>query len=77
MELHSHHHQSATEERGRELILTISTLRHCNILYMSCAARKSTPAHGSKRKGYFSGECIILWKMLRKMGFEHKKVNDR
>ena len=30
-----------------------------------------------KEKGKFSGQCITLWKVLHKMGFKHKKVNDK
>ena len=31
-----------------------------------------------KEKGiFFSGECTTLWKVMRKMGFKYKKVNDK
>ena len=30
-----------------------------------------------REKGIFSGERTTLWKILRKMGFKHKKVNDK
>ena len=30
-----------------------------------------------KEKGDFTGERTTLWKVLRKMGFKHKKVNDK
>ena len=30
-----------------------------------------------KEKGLFGGERAILWRILRKMGFKHKKVNDK
>ena len=30
-----------------------------------------------KEKGLFGGEHATLWGILRKMGFKHKKVNDK
>ena len=30
-----------------------------------------------KEKGLFGGECATLWRILCKMGFKHKKVNDK
>ena len=30
-----------------------------------------------KKKGLFGGEHATLWRILRKMGFTHKKVNDK
>ena len=30
----------------------------------------------AKEKGIFSGERVALWRVLRKMGFGHKKVNE-
>ena len=30
-----------------------------------------------KEKGLFGGERATLWRILRKMGFKHKKVNDK
>ena len=30
-----------------------------------------------RERGIFSGEHTTLWKVLRKMGFKHKKVNDK
>ena len=29
-----------------------------------------------KEKELFTGGCISLWKLLRKIGFRYKKVND-
>ena len=31
----------------------------------------------AKEKGIYRGERVTLWKLLRKMGFKHKKVNDK
>ena len=30
-----------------------------------------------KEKGLFGGERATVWRILRKMGFKHKKVNDK
>ena len=30
-----------------------------------------------KEKGIFNGECTTLWRVMRKMGFKYKKVNDK
>ena len=30
-----------------------------------------------KEKGIFSGERMTLWRVMRKMGFKYKKVNDK
>ena len=30
-----------------------------------------------KEKGIFSGERTTLWRVMRKMGFKYKKVNDK
>ena len=30
-----------------------------------------------KEKELFTGGCISLWKLLRKIGFRYKKVNDK
>ena len=30
-----------------------------------------------RENGILSGECTTLWKILRQMGFKHKKVNDK
>ena len=30
-----------------------------------------------KEKGIYEGEHVTLWKLLRKMGFKHDKVNDK
>ena len=30
-----------------------------------------------KEKGIFSGERTTLWRVIRKMGFKYKKVNDK
>ena len=30
----------------------------------------------AKEKGIYEGERVTLWKLLRKMGFKHKKVKD-
>ena len=30
-----------------------------------------------KEKGIFSGECTTLWRVMRKIGFKYKKVNDK
>ena len=31
----------------------------------------------AKEKGIYEGERVTLWKLLHKMGFKHKKVNDK
>ena len=30
-----------------------------------------------KERGLFDGECVTLWKVLRKLGFKYKQVNDK
>ena len=30
-----------------------------------------------KERGLFDGECVTLWKVLRKFGFKYKQVNDK
>ena len=30
-----------------------------------------------KEKGIFSGERMTLWRVMLKMGFKYKKVNDK
>ena len=81
MELCSCHRQSATEERKRigpdqfdakALRRTVHEFYHekkyptLDMLLMEV-----------REKGIFSGERTTLWKILRKMSFKHKKVNDK